>query len=56
VNAFFLRNDLAPEIPGCTAEQAFRPMRRRRGLDDDQPEIEDAVAGAAAAGLPLVDV
>jgi len=56
VNAFFLRNDLAPEIPGYTAEQAFRPMRRRRGLEEDTPEVEDAIAGAAAAGLPLVDV
>ena len=56
VNAFFLREDLAPEIPGCTAEQAFRPMRRRRGLDEDAPETLDAIAAAAAAGLPLVDV
>ncbi len=56
VNAFFLRNDLAPEIPGCTAEQAFRPMRRRRGSDEDSPETLDAIAAAEAAGCPLIDV
>jgi hypothetical protein len=56
INAFFLRNDLAPEIPGCTAEQAFRPLRRRRGGEEDPPETFDAIAAADAAGLPLVDV
>lgn len=56
VNAFFLRQDLAPEIPEASVEEAFRPMRRRRGADEDAPEVLDAIAAAEAAGLPLVDV
>lgn len=56
VNAFFLRNDLAPAIPGVKAGAAYRPMRRRIGADEDEPHVEDVFALAAAAGLPLVEV
>jgi len=56
INAFFLRNGLAPELPGARPEDAYRPMRRRLGADEDEPVIEDVYALAAAAGLPIVEV
>jgi hypothetical protein len=56
VNAFFLRNGLAPELPGLTAASAYRPMRRRVGADEDAPHIEDVYALAAAQDLPIIEV
>ena len=56
VNAFFLRNDLAPEIPGLRPGQAYRPMRRRIGGDEDEPHVEDVYGVAEAQNLPLVEV
>lgn len=55
VNAFFLRHDVAPEVPGVTPAEAFRPLRSRVDLDD--AEVRADVYGAAAKlNLPLVDV
>ncbi len=53
VNAFFLRNDLAPHIPACDPARAFRLLEKydvamQRGLD--------IFRYAADAGLELVDV
>lgn len=49
VNAFFVRNDLAPEIPAVAPERAYRaPLNITRGRD-----VFDKIA---RAGLPLVDV
>lgn len=48
VNAFFLRHEVAPSIPGLTAAQAFRSMA-------DRPP-EDACRLAQEKGLPLVAV
>ena len=56
VNAFFLRNDLAPVIPGVRPEDAYRQMRRRVGSDEDEPHVEDVFGLAEAHGLPLVEV
>ena len=56
INAFFLRNDLAPSLPGATAHQAYRPMRRRLGADHDESQMDDVYALAAKHNLPLVDV
>lgn len=56
VNAFFLRNDLAPDIPGLQPGQAYRPMRRRLGGDEDEPHVEDVYALADAARLPILEV
>lgn len=56
VNAFFLRNDLAPDIPGLRPGQAYRPMRRRLGGDEDEPHVEDVYALADAARLSIIEV
>ena len=56
INAFFLRNDLAAALPGVTAEQAFRPMHRRRGGDQVNVHMEDVYGLAERHNLPLVDV
>jgi hypothetical protein len=49
VNAFFLRNDLAPEIKGIDVARGYRaPLNISRGKDVFQK--------IAKAGLPLVDV
>ena len=56
VNAFFLRNDLAPSLPGVSPEQAYRQMRRRIASDEDEPHVEDVFGLAAEHGLPLVEV
>ena len=48
VNAFFLRNDLAPTIPSVRLEDAYRQMRRRVGSDEDEPHVEDVFSLAEA--------
>lgn len=55
VNAFFLRHDTAPDVPGVTAAQAYRPLRSRRSIEDaeDTTDIYDV---ASRHGLPLVEV
>ncbi len=55
VNAFFLRNDLAPEIPEFPSERAFRPALSRIYFEDEKP-VEDIYRIAAERGLPLVEL
>lgn len=56
VNAFFVRQDLAPEIPRFSAEAAFRPFRHRARPGEEMTTEAEAFATIAAAGLPLVEV
>jgi len=56
VNAFFLRNDVAPEIPGLTAEQAYRPSADAADYLDDEAKHIDIYAVIEQRGLPLVSV
>ncbi len=55
VNAFYLRADVAPEIPGVTPAEAFKPLRNRLDLDDAEVTT-DIYAASAAHNLPLIDV
>lgn len=56
INAFFLRNDVAPSIPGLSVAEAYRPWLERRDLDDRLQKDIDIFQVAAEAGLPLVEV
>jgi hypothetical protein len=53
INAFFLRNDLAPHIPACDPARAFRIQEKH---DVWQAEGLDVYRYCDQAGLPLVDV
>ena len=54
VNAYFLRNDVHPEIPGCEAESAYA-LSTAAGLAAKRCG-EDPFATFDREGLPLVDV
>lgn len=54
INAFFLRDGLAPGIPRLTPAQAYRP--RPATSEQEAPVPEDVVADLARAGLPLATV
>jgi len=56
VNAFFLRDDVAPDVPRLTARQAFRPQLASYDAAADTEKQVDIYAAVAGAGLPLVDV
>ena len=56
VNAFFLREDLAPHLAGVTPGQAFRPARDRKASDDQAAKTLDLVQLCETLGLPLVEV
>jgi hypothetical protein len=56
INAFFLRDDVAPEVPRLTAAQAFRPQLASFDAAGDTEKQVDLFASAAQAGLPLVEV
>ncbi|MBM3777227.1 MAG: FkbM family methyltransferase [Acidimicrobiia bacterium] len=56
VNAFFVRSDLAPEIPGRTAAEAYRAWVDRRAIGDLKTRTINVYKLAASQGLPLVDV
>ncbi len=56
VNAFFLRDDVAPDVPRLTAKQAFRPQLASYDAAGDSEKDVDLYAAVALAGLPLVDV
>ena len=56
VNAFFLRNDLAPDIPGLTPAQAYRPLLDKWDVADTRVKQVDIYERIAEQGLPLVDV
>jgi hypothetical protein len=56
INAFFLRDDVAPDVPRLTAAQAFRPQLASYDAAADSEKQVDIYAAIAQAGLPLVDV
>lgn len=56
VNAFFVREGLAPEIPGITPEKAYRPFRHRLREDQRPMPPKEVFEAIEAAGLELVDV
>jgi hypothetical protein len=56
INAFFLRDDLALEVPRLTAAQAFRAQLASYDPVGDSKHEADIYAAAAEAGLVLVDV
>lgn len=56
INAFFLRNDVATDVPRLTAAQAFRAQLASYDAVSDSENQTDIYAAIAQAGLPLVDV
>ena len=56
VNAYFLRHDVAPEIPGRTAEEAFRPCLDGVEYLDPEEKVIDIYAVVERYRLPLVAV
>ena len=56
VNAFFLRDDVAPEVPRLHAARAFRPQLAGYDAASDTEKHGDIYAAIAQAGLPLVEV
>jgi hypothetical protein len=55
VNAFFVRHDLAPELPELSVEAAFKPALSRIDIGQEVKD-RDVYRQAAERGLPLVDV
>ena len=53
INAFFLRHDVAPEIPACDPARAYRIQEKHDVLIASG---DDLFAYAARAGLPLVEI
>jgi hypothetical protein len=56
VNAFFLRDDVAPAVPSLTAAEAYRPWIDKHdatGLKRKDIDIDTVIS---TSGLPLVDV
>jgi hypothetical protein len=57
VNAFFLRDGVAPHLEGVTPAVAFRPMRNRKATADEAPiKALDLGELCERQGLPLVEV
>ena len=57
INAFFVREDLAPEIPTLTPAQAWRPKSDRYDVTGEVAAIDvDIFKIIDEKGLPLVDV
>lgn len=56
VNAFFVRNDLAPSIPTVTAVQAFRPSLSRSDMVGEAQREFDIFRVAKEKRLPLIEV
>jgi hypothetical protein len=53
VNAFFVRNDLAPHIPACEPGRAFHLLEK---YDVLMQQGQDVYRYAEQSGLTLVDV
>jgi hypothetical protein len=53
VNAFFLRKDLAPDVPACEPARAFHLLEK---YDVAMQQGEDVFRYAEKAGLPLVEI
>lgn len=56
VNAFFLRNDLAPSVTRLTPAEAYRPIQHRNVKDGGSTTPEQVFERIRDAGLPLIDV
>jgi len=56
VNAFFLRDDVAPEVPSLTSAQAYRPWLDKRDARDARRRDIDIYQLVEDRGLPLVHV
>ena len=56
VNAFFVRRELAPEIPTLEPQYAYRPFRHRLREGEKSRTPEGTFELLSRAGLPLVDV
>ena len=56
VNAFFLRNDVAPHVPACDARASFRSFDKMSYHNIMRKAEADPVAYFSKRGLPLVDV
>ena len=56
VNAFFVRADLAPDIPTLTPAQAWRPIENKFDPTGESVRGLDLFALVEARGLPLVEV
>jgi len=53
VNAFFVRHDVAPDVPAVSVAQAFRPARSRLEMGDVPVPVDESLLSGA---LPLVEV
>jgi hypothetical protein len=53
INAFFLRNDLAPHVPACDPRMAYRVLEKHDVL---MASGEDVFAYTQREGLPLVEI
>lgn len=56
VNAFFLRNDMAPHVPACDARASFRSLDKIAYRNILQKLAADPVGYFSKRGLPLVEV
>jgi len=56
VNAFFVRNDLATDIPGLTPVQAYRPLLDKWDVTDSRARDIDIYGLIVERGLALVEV
>ena len=56
VNAFFLRSDLAPDVPGLTPSQAYRPLVDKRDVAEQRLREADIYRLIEERGLPLGEV
>lgn len=56
VNAYFLRHDVAPEIPGLSVADAYRPCVDAGDYLENDPKAIDIFAVIEQHGLPLVSV
>lgn len=54
INAFFLRNDLRPDLAGIAVAEAFRPMRERN--DPEKLRENDVIQRVREKGLPFTEV
>ena len=54
-NAFFLRHDVAPQVPAVLPAAAYRPLRSRVDIDDAEIRT-DIFAAVEKLKLPLVEV
>jgi hypothetical protein len=56
VNAYFLRNDVAPQVPACDPRQAFRGLDKLAYRNVREKAGGDVRTYFTSRGLPLVDV